>query len=244
LITKQKDFSASQTQISCELAQARLVVYQLLSSGYCQSPDIDTVRKLLSNQMINLMMHLSTKKQTNNQVSEGLKLINEFVQQSLKLELNEVQTLLAVEYTKLLRGLKPGYGPQPPYESIYRSINKQPSQKILREIRSFYTQLGVSLTLKDQPDFIGLEFDLMRYLIEKEVEAWEKNQVDEAVRSLQTQWEFLNKHLACWVPEFCKIMYDHTCEKYYKGLALITIGYIADDLLQLKNELESAKFSF
>lgn len=225
-------------------AEERLGVYQFLSTVFCQALSLEIVERLLSKDQEETIAQQLLPKTDLHKVNEGICLIKAFIQNARNKKPEEVQTLLAVEYTKLVRGLRPGYGPHPPYESVYRSSSGNPSPVVLREVHSLYARLGVSTQTHEQPDFIGLELDLMRYLLEKEIAAWKNGCVKKAVEILKHQWDLLNDHMNLWFPAYCQDMYDHAKLDFYKGIALITMDYPAQDLIQLKEILETAQSYF
>ncbi len=73
---------------------------------------------------------------------------------------------------------------------------------------------------------IGDRLDFMRYLTQKEAEAWGENRSDEARELLQRQQTFLQEHLASWLPGFCEVMYKEARIDFYRGIAQATRGLI------------------
>jgi|GEM_PF-541074 len=213
-----------------DIAEKRSSAYQLLSSVYCRIPDRKLLTVLFLPETINFLDQKTKATDDINEVMiDGFKFINKFAVESAGKDLDFILQELAIEYTRLFKGIKVGYGPEPPYEAVYHKRNNRADQDLLREISHYYRQLGISYNLKERPDYIGLELDLMRYFAEQESRAWQEDLQDKAFKYLKEEKYFLEEHLSCWVPEFCEIMFEQSKHYYFKGIALLTRGYIADD---------------
>lgn len=232
MVTAQRNTLGDENQEMIQFAKERLNAYRFLATVYSQIPNTNWISQLLAEEVINSWSGLAELNTMNKKVFQGLELIQVFTQEAREKNLEEVQTLLAKEYTQLFRGLRLG-DISPPYESVYRGTNDGLfSKEVLSEVRSFYRLLGISPCVTDQPDYIGIEFDLMRYLLEKEIEAWENNQLEKVVESIDQQKQFMQSHISAWVPIFCEGMLSQAGSKFYQGIALITIGFIEDDFNQ------------
>ena len=111
-----------------ENAELRSRLYWILSRFYLERP---TYQFLLS---------LKEKLNGIEDSSEGVELIRE----SLKGDLQELSERLGVEFTRLFRGVKEGYGPPPPYESVYMGEGRVIGEATL-EVMRFYTECGLGL---------------------------------------------------------------------------------------------------
>jgi TorA maturation chaperone TorD len=171
---------------------------------------------------------------------EGLGLMNEFVQASRGTTAEKLATSLAVERTRLLRGVKPGYGPPPAYESVYAGSAEKPEMRASVSVRQAYAEAGVGLPeeVRDQPDFIGFELDFMRHLTAQEAEAWKKGGQEEASNLLKAERAFLDDHLARWVPRFCDVMEKEARLDFYQGIARLTKGFVLDEAETVREYLD------
>ncbi len=151
-----------------------------------------------------------------------------YVHASRDRSVEEILTELAVERTRLLRGVKPGYGPPPPYESVYTDPSSHQGMEALSEIQAAYTRAGATLpdATHDQPDFIGFELDFMRHLTEWEALARAQDDEKEVMRAVRVQRDFLSDHLDRWVPRFCAVMFEQAQLDFYRGVALVTRGLV------------------
>ncbi len=133
---------------------------------------------------------------------------------------------LESEFVKLFRGLARGQSPPPPYESVYVDsgfVYGPATDRVSRKYREF----SLKGHGNEPPDHLPLELDFMRFLCEKEAEAWESKQsVDEWLSEEQA---FLNEHLAQWVPALCDNVRSLSENAFYSGLADLTEGWICCD---------------
>ena len=90
-------------------------------------------------------------------VAEGLQAIAEWVYATAGRDVEAVNTQLAVDWTRLFRGLRPGYGPTPPYESLYTGDGK--GARVIGEVMNAYRRNGAALeeSIHNQADYLGLE---------------------------------------------------------------------------------------
>ncbi len=197
-----------------ENAELRSRLYWLLSRLYLERP---TYQFLLS---------LKEKLNEIEDSSEGVELIRE----SLKGELQELSERLGVEFTRLFRGIKEGYGPPPPYESVYMGEGRVMGETTLVVLR-FYTESGLGLMedIEDPQDYIGAELRFMSLLIYRELEGWETGKKREAFNTMKREKEFLEKHMLRWVPKFCELVEGESGEDFYRGVAVLTKEFLTSD---------------
>jgi len=205
------------------LASYRSRVYGILAAAYNRLPDESFAEHLA---------RLDTSGQEwPSELREGIDVIEGFSRASEGRPAKELATELAVERARLFRGLKPGYGPPPPYESVYVGSDGQPQMQATAAVAKSYAEAGAGLPegLKEQPDYIGLELDFMRHLTEKEARAWAEGNRDEAARIVEQERSFLEEHLARWVPRFCEVMDGAARLDYYRGIARMTGRFVQDE---------------
>jgi TorA maturation chaperone TorD len=146
----------------------------------------------------------------------------------------EVETTLAVDWTCLFRGVRPGYGPPPPYEGIY--INRDRiGVETIQAVNSWYQkyQVGLSDQIQNRPDYLGFEFDFLRFLFEHEAVAWQKGDYKHAVNYHQDAMLFATEHIAGWVPLFVAAALPHAETGFYKGFLRI-VEAVAGDLTRVE----------
>ncbi|MEE8323978.1 MAG: molecular chaperone TorD family protein, partial [Candidatus Bathyarchaeia archaeon] len=63
-------------------------------------------------------------------------------------DLKELAQRLTIEFTRLLRGIKRGYGPPPPYESLYKG-EKRVIGEVTRDVMRMYQKAGFGIIDKN-----------------------------------------------------------------------------------------------
>jgi TorA maturation chaperone TorD len=191
-------------------------------------PDEHFAASLSSPELAAFLSSLGGAEDVPEDMREGLSLIQAFIGASKGMPVEELKTSLAVERTKLLRGIKPGYGPPPPYEGVYAPTAQEALGQAMMNVKNIYAESGVVLPeeIHDQPDFIGFELDFMRHLTEKEAEAWAAENHEEVMRITEKERAFLDEHMLRWIPRFCDLMLQEAQLDFYRGVARLTKGFV------------------
>jgi TorA maturation chaperone TorD len=209
-------------EIYKELADKRSKVYWFLSDFYNLKPTMEFLKEIRNNL---------------NKVS-GIEEVEELVELRNYLDnLNEEGVLeLQVLFTRLMRGIKEGYSPPPPYESVYRE-NKLCGEWTLR-VMEFYNKCGFGIideTVGPQ-DHITAELKFISFLCIKEREGWENCQKTIALQWMKMEEEFLKNHVLVWVPRFCRIIESEKC--FYSSVAKLTRKLIEEDFHYINDVIE------
>jgi len=172
-------------------------------------------------------------------ILEGLLLIKDYIEQSREKTLEDIKIEMGRDRTRLFRGIKSGYGPPPPYESVYVGTDENPSTQASLDVRQAYTDADAKVPkeVKELPDYIGIELDFMRHLTQKEVYAWEEDQTEQARELLNKQHRFLRDHLARWAPLYCEKMYQKAEYDFHRGIARLTSGFVLHELERMQDYL-------
>ena len=140
--------------------------------------------------------------------------------QALQLPAKKSESMeLRKEFTRLFRGIHEGYGPSPPYESLYR--NSEFPTDITDAVFSYFQSGGfdASAICKEPPDFLASELRLMSLLAFKEHEACLNGDEQQRQYFIQLQYEFLQNHILIWVPEYCQILMEASRVDFYQQMA-------------------------
>jgi TorA maturation chaperone TorD len=217
-------------------------VYGFLAAVYNRLPDEAFAESLSGPDLAGFLSSLAETDDLPAEMRHGLGLIEGFIGDSKGKEVEELLTELGVERTRLLRGVQPGYGPPPPYESVYVGSEKAPQMQASIAVRHAYAEAGVGLPeeVRDQPDFIGFELDFMRHLTAKEAQAWAEGNREEAQEALEKEQGFLEEHVARWIPRFCDVMAKEARLDFYRGIALLTKGFVLDEAQKVAEHLDWA----
>jgi TorA maturation chaperone TorD len=211
-----------------QLAQSRSKFYGFLSSLYVRIPNGEFGANLFGDKLQSFLPSIASLAEVPAEMKEGLGMIQGFAQQTKDRSHGKLVEELGVDWTRLLRGLKPGYGPPPPYESVYSESSEQEGRLTIGDVLKTYREAGVDIgeKAKERPDYIGIELDFMRYLAEKEMEGWNQSAYSEGAKYLEMERDFLTRHLTQWVPKFCDKMLTEARTDLYRGVARLTKGFL------------------
>jgi TorA maturation chaperone TorD len=212
-------------------------IYMLLSTFYCQRPGEEFVRKLKTDEFIHTLRNALSE--DDSKMREGLRILEMFVNSIKDMPEAEVAENLAVDFTRLFRGIKKGYGPPPPYESVYRAEGRvigEWTQEVLKK----YSEAGIGMDISDElPDYVGIELKFMALLSYKEAEAWKKSDTTKASKFLKLEQTFMEEHLQQWIPEFCNLMREEAKSSFYRGIAGLTSSFLILDRAQINVTLDT-----
>lgn len=147
---------------------------------------------------------------------------------------------LAVDYVRVFIGHGvDAFSAAYPFESVYTSEKRLLMQEARDEVLATYRNAGLDKqdTWKEGEDHVALELEFEQILAQRTVEALEKSNEDEAVALLTTQKNFLDSHLAAWVPMMTSDMKRFATTDLYRGLAYLTDGFLAADQSFLRDVL-------
>ncbi len=220
-------------------AEDRSRIYLLLSAFYMQRPRDEFVRKIKSDEFIQNLKNALSEDESKMKfgISDGLKILDMFINSIKDMPEPEVAENLAVDFTRLFRGIKKGYGPPPPYESVWRGEGKVMGEWAQKVLENYYAS-GIGMDMEDElPDYIGIELKFMAILSYHEKERYRGHNIQEVKRFVRIQQEFMNEHIQQWIPEFCNRVAEEATSSFYKGCALLTKGFLEIDMEKLKENL-------
>jgi TorA maturation chaperone TorD len=95
-----------------------------------------------------------------------------------------------------------------------------------------YKSMGLEKVGKftEPEDHIALELQFMAQLSGKTCEALKSKDRAAAEKYLEVQRDFLNEHLARWVPKLIADIKKGARMEFYKAIAKITEGYVKTDV--------------
>ena len=172
----------------------------------------------------------------NKDVDEGYRLFAKYLSNTWD---NSV-TDLAVDYVRVFIGHGvDAFSAAYPFESVYTSEKRLLMQEARDEVLAIYRSAGLDKqdSWKEGEDHIALELEFEQILIGRTVEALKKGDEDEAAALLATQKNFLDDHLAAWIPMMTADMKRFASTDLYRGLAHLTDGFLATDQAFLEDVL-------
>jgi putative dimethyl sulfoxide reductase chaperone len=213
-----------------QFAAMRSKVYAFLSNFFNNAPDQKLVGWLTNGTMEDTLVAIAASDDQPD-ILAGLKHMRAFAAAVKDMPPAAIETDLAVDRTRLCRGVMPGYGPPPPYESVYTGVVGADMGQMARSVQQCYAEAGVSVPedLHEPADYIGLELDFLSYLADKESQAWQSGNEADAGLRLQQATSFLCDHLAAWAPQYCAAMVKEARTDFYRGIALLLKGFLASD---------------
>lgn len=137
------------------------------------------------------------------------------------------------DYGRLFLG--PGHIVAPPYESVYRDPKGWVMGEWAIEVRNIYEASGLAIadSFKELPDHIAAELAFMAYLCDQERYACDSGDLATAQSALETQADFLDKHLSRWVPQFCDKIVANASTPLYRSLARLLRQFIELEMVQV-----------
>jgi TorA maturation chaperone TorD len=134
---------------------------------------------------------------------------------------------LRIDYARLFVG--PFKLLAPPYGSVYLEDNKFMGDSTI-DVRKLYEDEGLDIVIKDAPDHITMELEFMYYLVSKQTQAFNEENLQDIQLYQQKQKSFLCSHLATWLPEFTENVQKHAQTEFYRKLASLTAIFVQKDL--------------
>ena len=166
--------------------------------------------------------------------------ISSEIWQALQLSANNSEPMeLRKEFTRLFRGIRDGYGPPPPYESLYRP-DIFPTD-ITEAILGYFHSGGLDAAkiCGEPPDFLATELRLLSLLAYQEHESSQNGNLEQCQFFSDLQTRFVQNHLLCWVPDYCQILIQESRVDFYSQLAT----HIATFLNEIQNKTWTGKIS-
>lgn len=174
----------------------------------------------------------------NAQVDEGYGMICDYLGQAHQ----DVLTELAIDYVRVFIGSgNDGYSAAYPYESVYTSPKRLMMQDARDEVLVLYHAAGIDKqeSWKEGEDHIALELEFESIIGARALEAFEQGDEERCYSLLLQQRNFLEDHLLSWYPMMADDMAKFPRTGFYRGLGVLTSGYLESDLDFLNDVLGS-----
>ena len=160
-------------------------------------------------------------------ISEGLKMLNQWSQQSDKISKEMIQDL-NIDNTRLFVGL--GRVLAPVWESVHFTEERLVFQESTLEVRRWYQRFGLEPENlhKEPDDHIALEMAFIAHLASLAVQALDIGDREQCEKLLQAQREFCSAHLIRWAPLWSQQVLENAKTDFYRGIALLTRGALIE----------------
>ncbi len=129
--------------------------------------------------------------------------------------------------------------PRPPCP-LYGGLHLGSRRAVMEEATRFYNHFGLSLggASRELPDHITTELEFMHFLTFREVVALQSGQ--DRGPYLRAQRDFLQRHLARWVPKVRALAEQHAPASFFRGLLGLTEAFLLADLAYVASLVGSA----
>ena len=122
----------------------------------------------------------------------------------------------------------------PPYGSVYLDQQRELMGPSTMEVVRLYGQAGLRQAegLKDAPDHIRVELDVMHLVIERTLDALHAADWERAERLVRVQAALLQHHLSRWVTPFAAVIRSGAASAYHRHLADLLEAVIKQEFLE------------
>ncbi|MCL2482575.1 MAG: molecular chaperone TorD family protein [Propionibacteriaceae bacterium] len=144
---------------------------------------------------------------------------------------------LARSHTKLFGGLRPGFGPPPPFESVWLGEHRVMGAAT-QSVAAAYEAAGAQLTPVDglPADHVGYEVAFLAFLLHCHDDAVDHGDRAAAERADAAWCSFLTDHVSTWVPRWCQAVHDEDPDGFYGALASMLYDYVVSAIDELPGE--------
>ncbi len=161
-------------------------------------------------------------------VISGLSSLSTWFQKGTLRSSEELLEDLRADYTRLFIG--PGKVLAPPWESVHFGRERLTFQERTLQVRRWYARFGLQCEkLYNEPDdHVGLELAFVAHLSSLATQAVEQGDNETLAKYLDAQGAFLSEHLLTWVGTWCAQVLRESHTDFYRGIALIVRGVLAE----------------
>lgn len=208
----------------CQDLAGRALVFGLLGRALYVSPDRVWVQTLVQERLFDGVPFAGEQPD----VVKGLALLAAWTDASRAGLTGQAFDAVQFDYTRLFVG--PGKVQAPPWESVYFHDEEMTFQEETIQVREWYARFGLQAELlhSEPDDHIGLELAFLAHLAGQAVAACQKGEAENLGRLTSAQQEFAAEHPAKWVPAWCDRVCQHARTDFYRGIALLAKGALAE----------------
>ncbi len=220
-----------QTVSFMKLVQARGKLYEFMSAQFAGPPDAEMLA-LLADWANEQVASEGVGEWLSPEMNDALAAVGAFLGSASGASWESLSEQVAIEYTRLFRGIKKEYSPPPPYESVYREEDGRVFGELTTVVRNRYRRhrFDVASGLTSEPsDHISLELEFMHLLCTREAEALAARDDEAASVVRLAQREFLEEHLLAWTPSLCQEVEKFDRGGLFSGLLKFTEGWLDFD---------------
>ncbi len=117
----------------------------------------------------------------------------------------------------------------PLYGSVYLEGEKQVYGHSTLDVQKRYEQDGLRTVIVEPPDHVAIELEYASLLCYREAELLSETRDEEATRCRSRLGEFLDLHLAAWMPAFAARVSAAAATGFYRQLAALSDSFIRQE---------------
>ena len=136
------DDIALEPQELANIAKARAAFYSLLNVHFTTLPDQSFIQQIRNNEFAAMLDSIIKDDSVAKDVVVGATLMRDYIEKTRSDAIPDLAEKLGVDRTRLYRGVAPGYGPPPPYESVWSSGGE--GTAILQAVAGVYREAGLA----------------------------------------------------------------------------------------------------
>lgn len=128
----------------------------------------------------------------------------------------------------------------PPYESVFTCEKPLLMQDARDKALSYYRELGHDLPEDNTTpeDHISFELQFVALMADGAASALDDGDEESFAHLLELQRGFFRYHQANWIPRFCDAIEEHARTDFYRGVSLLTRGYLEEEAAFLEGAAE------
>lgn len=232
-MTEMNDFTAETAEAAETAAEEVMTAEDLAALCESRGATYELIARLFRSEVDEALLAELTE--TDYPVSSGNALMDTGYYQIAKYLSNAwVDPLmkLAVDYTRAFLGSGiDTYSAAYPFESVYTSEKRLLMQDARDEVLAIYRSCGLekseSWTVGE--DHIAVELEFMRVLAHRTAAALRAGDEERAFSLISTQRNFMDDHLATWVPVFANEARRFADTLFYQGVVNLAEGFLEED---------------
>ncbi len=209
-------------------ARSRANMYSFLATLLNERPDAALVDNLKAAGG-DFICSLAEEASLTGLCADGFRSMAKYVDESKTQPDHAIEQDLAVDWTRIFRGLSPAYSPMPPYEAAFTETPGNEFE-LIQAVNNFYRANGLTVDTEhnERPDYMGLELSFLEHLAEAEAEAWEEDKPEQAQSLQNTARMFVHEHLATWADKFIEPAMGFAKTSFYQGFLQLCRGVVAE----------------
>ena len=155
---------------------------------------------------------------------------------------SSIVTDIAVERTRLLRGIRQGQGLPPACEHGYlpsRAIGESNVDGAGALLLQEHNSAGFVADGSVPPDFLGNELGFLEFLVSQEAQAWQQDDGRSALALAEAQLAFLDNHVRRWIGPLQEAVRPEVSSGFWAAMLALTETHLQMEREYLQQLLDS-----